>query len=64
MEERLYTAEEVAEYLKIDLRVVRRKAARGLLVGYKLGGKNWRFSESQVKKFLNDCASVQKCTEH
>lgn len=48
---KFYTAEEVAEILKLDIVTVRRYLAQGDLKGAKIG-KGWRVSEEDLKEFI------------
>ena len=47
----LYTTEEVARYLRLDVVTVRRLVSRGELKAYKIGNE-YRFDEAQVSAFL------------
>jgi excisionase family DNA binding protein len=48
----LFTTEEVAKYLNIEVITVRRLVQRGELAAYKVGGE-YRFSEADLQDFLN-----------
>ena len=49
---KLYTAEQVAKILQMNLVVVRRKLRSGEIKGKKTG-KLWRVSEQALKNYLN-----------
>ena len=44
----IFTAEEIAEYLRIHPYIVRRLAREGKLPGFKVGGQ-WRFKKEKVE---------------
>ena len=46
--ENIYTAEEVAEYLRIHPYTVRRLARENKLPGFKVGGQ-WRFKKTDLE---------------
>lgn len=48
---KFYTAEEVAEILKLDIVTVRRYLALGQMKGAKIG-KSWRVTEDDLKEFV------------
>jgi excisionase family DNA binding protein len=50
--EKLYTVREAADALRVSYRTVQRYLRAKKLKGSKIG--QWRFSESQLKKFLNE----------
>lgn len=50
--EKLYTVEEVAEYLTVDPATVRAYLRGGELQGVKLGPRLWRVRESALEAFL------------
>ena len=52
-EDRLLTIKEVAEYLRVDPKTVRRLIEDGELAAHKIG-RQWRISESDLKKYLRD----------
>ena len=52
MEEKLYTVEEVAAYLKISEYTVRRHLLEGLLKGLKIG-KAWRITEKALHNYIH-----------
>gem|GEM_PF-2214148 len=45
--DRLWTVEEVAEYLRLKPATIRRMAREGKIPAIKVG-KSWRFSENQI----------------
>ncbi len=49
--EKLYTTEEIAEYLKVDVVTVRRLVNRGDLTAYRIGGE-YRFTETDITDFV------------
>ncbi len=49
--ERLYTTEEVAEWLRIDVATVRRLVARGEVTAYRVGNE-YRFKSTDVEAYL------------
>jgi excisionase family DNA binding protein len=49
--ERILTADEVAEYLKVNIRTVYKLLESGELQGRKIG-RIWRISESAVNDFV------------
>lgn len=48
-----YTAEEVADILKLQLSTIRNYLAQGKMKGAKIG-KSWRITEEDLKEFIND----------
>ena len=50
--EPLWTVEEVAEYLRLDLETVRAKARKGELPAYKVGKRIWRFDIKEINACL------------
>ena len=50
---RLLTIREVAEYLRVDPKTVRRLIEDGEMAAHKIG-RQWRISESDLKKYLRD----------
>ncbi len=55
MDEKMLTAEQVAEQLSIKVETVREYLRRGLLTGYKIGGtKDWRVKPSDLEAFLQE----------
>ncbi len=52
-EQILMTAQEVAEYLRVNLSSVRRWSRDGKLKGYRLGGSgDWRYTRPDVIDFV------------
>ncbi len=51
--ERLLTIKEVADYLRCDPKTVRRLITERALAAYKIG-REWRVSDSDLRKFLSD----------
>jgi len=49
--EKLYTTEEVAEWLRIDVATVRRLVARGEVTAYRVGNE-YRFKSTDVEAYL------------
>lgn len=49
---RFYTAQDVADMLKVHRRTVTRWIAKGELVGLRSVGKGYRISEEDLRKFL------------
>jgi len=55
----LWTAEETAKYLRINLEVLRRKARAGEVPAVKLG-HNWRFRSEVLEEWLAQGCPSQK----
>jgi excisionase family DNA binding protein len=51
--ERLYTADEVGEYLRLHERTVRRLIASRKLRGFKVG-KTWMVTDSDIARYLEE----------
>ena len=51
--ERLLTIKEVADYLRVDPKTVRRLITEGALAAYKVG-RGLRVSDSDLRKYLRD----------
>jgi excisionase family DNA binding protein len=51
--EKLYTVEEVAEYLALNPATIRAYLRDGELQGVKLGPRQWRVKESALQAFLD-----------
>ncbi len=49
--ERVLTAAEAAEYLRVSRKTLYKLAAAGELAGRKVG-RAWRFAESELKRYL------------
>ena len=52
-DDRLLTIKEVAEYLRVDPKTVRRRIDDGDLAAHKVG-RPWRIAESDLRKYLRD----------
>lgn len=52
--DKLLTIKEVAEYLRLNRFTVYRMAERGELPGAKIA-RRWRFSEVEIKRWLERC---------
>lgn len=50
---KFYTAEEVADILKLDIVTVRRYLSLGDMKGAKIG-KSWRITEEDLKEFIKE----------
>ena len=50
--ERLLTADEVAEYLRLNRETVLRKARKGEIPAIKMGYKSYRFHKDQIDDWL------------
>lgn len=48
----VFSSKEVAELLRIDIESVYRFVRDGKLVGFKIGGSQWRITESDLDEFL------------
>lgn len=48
-----YTAEEVANILKLDIKTVRRYLSQGDMKGAKIGN-TWRVTEEELKEFVEN----------
>jgi excisionase family DNA binding protein len=54
-DEQWYTADEIAQRLRVDINTVRRWLRTGRLVGIRLSGKaGWRVRESEVNRFIEE----------
>jgi len=49
---KVYTPEEVAKILKVSAKTVRSYLRKGELKGAKIGGREWRVTEEQIREFL------------
>ena len=49
----LYTIEEVADFLRVSIRTVRRYLKDGTIRGFKVG-QNWRISDEEVSRYINE----------
>jgi len=52
--EKLYKTREVAEYFDVSIYTVRGWIKSGILKGNKIGGKTWRVSETEMKRFATE----------
>lgn len=50
--EKLYTVDELAEYLSLKPRTIRKKLRDGEIIGIKISGKEWRITSQAVKEYL------------
>ena len=48
----VFSAKDVAELLQVDIESIYRFVRSGNLVGYKIGGSQWRITESDLDDFL------------
>jgi len=62
MEYEIMTAQEVAEYLRIDQRTVTQHAMRGVIPGRQFG-KLWRFSRKAIVALLYDPENAETLSE-
>ena len=51
METDILTIDEVANYLKLKLKTAYHLAAKGDILGFKVGG-SWRFRRSEIEKWI------------
>ena len=51
--EKVYTSDEVAEMLKVDIKSVQAWLRKGVIGGIKLG-KIWRITESDLNAFIEE----------
>lgn len=49
----LYTVDEVADFLRVSPRTIRRYIKDGKLNGFKVG-QAWRFSDTEVARFIQE----------
>ena len=49
----LLTVSQVAEYLQISEKTVRRLIANGEIKASKVGGRSWRIKKSDIEQYLN-----------
>ena len=49
----ILTVSQVAEYLQISEKTVRRLIANGGLTASKVGGRSWRIKETDIEQYLN-----------
>lgn len=54
----LYTIEEVADFLRVSTRTIRRYIKEGKLKGFKVG-QAWRFPDEEVARYIQE---LQKST--
>lgn len=50
---KLYTIDEVADFLRVSTRTVRRYIKEGKISGFKVG-RGWRFSDTEISRFINE----------
>lgn len=48
----IYTLQEVAEILKVNIRTIHRYLESGQLEAIKMGSRQWRVSQAALEKFL------------
>ena len=51
--EELLTVTQVAEYLKQNAFVIRRKLRNGEIKGFKISGRDWRIKRVDLEEYLN-----------
>ncbi len=56
---KLYTTEEVAELLKVDIETVRRFIWKKKLVAFRIGN-NWRIKEEDLKQFIEKKPNIEE----
>jgi excisionase family DNA binding protein len=61
-EDEFYTAENVAELLKLPLSTVYKLAQDAVLPGFKVG-KHWRFRRESVQQWVQEQESKHKLTK-
>ena len=49
----IFTVAQVAEYLQISEKTVRRLIANGELTASKVGGRFWRIKKADIEQYLN-----------
>jgi len=49
----IFTVAQVAEYLQISEKTVRRLIANGELTASKVGGRLWRIKKADIEQYLN-----------
>jgi excisionase family DNA binding protein len=49
----IMTIDEVATYLKLKLKTAYHLAAKGDILGFKVGG-SWRFRRPEIEEWIND----------
>jgi len=49
----IFTISQVAKYLQISEKTVRRLIANGELIASKVGGRSWRIKETEIEQYLN-----------
>lgn len=52
MSEKLYTLQEVADYLKVTRQTVYNYLAQNKIKAFKMGGREYRVTESDLQAFL------------
>jgi len=57
--EKLLTADEVAEYLRLNRETVIRKARKGEIPAIKMGYRSYRFYKDQIDDWLKGKAAVE-----
>ncbi len=50
----LYTIDELADFLRVSPRTIRRYLKDGKIKGFKVNGKAWRFSDDEVARFIKE----------
>jgi len=53
MSKELLTVSQVAEYLQISEKTVRRLITNGEIKASKVGGRSWRIKEHDIEQYLN-----------
>ena len=50
----LYTINELADFLRVSPRTIRRYLKDGKINGFKVNGKEWRFSDEEVSRYIQE----------
>jgi excisionase family DNA binding protein len=61
MNQKLFTVNEVADFLKLDPNVIKRLLREKKLKGFKVtGGNHWRVSETDLQDYINTRRQTNK----
>ncbi len=61
MDKKLFSVEEVADYLKLNVKTIRRYIYSGKISANKIGGQ-WRISKNQLDEFVDKDSNKSSCS--
>lgn len=60
----IYTVSQVAEYLQVSEKTIRRLIHNQKLVASKIGSKSWRIKKTDIENYLYKNTNIERGEEH